>query len=77
VIFDDFEKAMLVRILSIFKKFLKDIVSKFVLRQFDAFLNQGFKDCIFGIGFAIGNDGLHCAGAVLVSCPLCRLIQII
>ena len=37
---DNMEKPLLVRLLSIFKQFLKDIVSKLVLGEFDAFLDE-------------------------------------
>lgn len=40
VFLDNMEKSFLVRLLSIFKQFLKDIVSKLVLCEFNAFLDE-------------------------------------
>lgn len=44
--------------LSSLKYFLKDIVSKLVLGEFDAFLEQGLKYCAFGVALPVLNDGL-------------------
>lgn len=40
VLLDNMEKPLLVRLLSILKQFLKDIVSKLILGEFDAFLDE-------------------------------------
>lgn len=77
MIFDNFKESMPMGILSIFKQFLEDIISKLVLSQFNAFLNKRLENCILCVWLAIGYDWLYSSRAILVSSPLCRLIQII
>jgi hypothetical protein len=46
---DDLKESLLVRLFSVLKQFLEDVVSKLVFGQFNALLDKRLEDCVLGI----------------------------